>query len=146
MHAAALRLAPEMPCALPKKNARIRLNISEQQINRLGRLRSGGTLSDAIAQRLQQSGWRVSSDGNSDYLLRGTVTAQAGANRILALNEITVNAALTMSKPSGQVVSNVLNREESYAGNDLSSAYLDVIQEQADRVVGQLYADLCKGR
>jgi hypothetical protein len=148
MNAAALSVfPPNIPCGRDPRNARIRLEIDEQQVRR-GRATSRqahGALADAIAQRLQKAGLRVTSMGKTDYLLRGTVTAQGGVNRLLALNEVSMNAALTLSRPSGQVVSTVLSREESYAGNDVSSVYFDLIRQQADRVASQLYADLCKG-
>jgi hypothetical protein len=105
---------------------------------------SHGALTSAIAERLQKAGLRVAGAGTIDYLLRGTATAQAGVNRLLALNEVSLNAALTLSRPSGEVLSTVLNREESYAGNDLTSVYLSLVQQQADRVASQVYAELCK--
>lgn len=136
---------PNIPCARSPHNARVRVDIAEQQFQRAGAAspQSHGILARAITQRLQQAGMKIASAGNTDYLLRGTVTTQASANRYLVLNEISVNAALTMTTASGQVVSSVLSREESYAGNDLHRVYLDLVEQQAHSVASQLYTDLC---
>jgi uncharacterized caspase-like protein len=129
-------------CSAPRRNARVRVQLAE---NRLGSAASrGGIFSAALADRLRQAGLRVTAQGPADYVVQGTVTAQADANRRLALNEISVTAAITLASAKGEAVSNQISREDSYAGADLQGAYVDLVLGQASGVAAKLYADLCQ--
>lgn len=136
---AAFRDALAIACAPARKNARVRIDIDEP---RTPGWRGGFAL--ALGERLRQAGLRVSSAGPADYVLRGTVSSQASANRLLALNEVSVNAAISVAAANGQRVASHVSREESYAGTDLSGAYLDVIAAQTTALAGQIYGDLCR--
>ena len=129
-------------CDASRRNARVRLQLIE---NRLGAASSRGRIfTTVLADRLRQAGMRVMSQGSTDYVVHGTITSQVNANRLLALNEISVNAVITLASAKGQTVSSQISREESYAGADLQSAYIDLIQGQASDVAGKLFADLCQ--
>ena len=129
-------------CPASRRGARVRVQLVE---NRLGAARARGSLfGNALAERLRQAGMRVMSQGAADYVVRGTVTSQANANRRLDLNEVSVNAAITLASARGQAVSSQLSREESYAGADLLGAYTDLVQAQASDVAAKLFADLCQ--
>lgn len=136
---AAFRDALAIACAPARKNARVRIEIDEP---RTPGWRGGFAL--ALGERLRQAGLRVSSAGTADYVLRGTVSSQASANRLLALNEVAVNAAISVAAANGQLVASHVSREESYAGSDLSGAYLDVVAAQTTALAGQIYGDLCR--
>jgi hypothetical protein len=128
-------------CAPSRRASRVRLQLVE---NRIGAASSqGGAFTSALADRLRQAGMRVLSQGPADYLVQGTVTAQANANRRLALNELSVNAAITLASARGQALSSQVSREESYAGADLLGAYVDLVQGQASDVAARLFTDLC---
>ena len=84
------------------------------------------------------------SQGAADYVVQGTVSMQANANRRLALNEVSVAAAITLASARGQTVSSQVSREESFAGADLQGATIDLVQGQASDVAAKLFADLCQ--
>lgn len=129
-------------CPASRRGARVRVELVE---NRLGAARArGGLFGNTLAERLRQAGMRVMSRGAADYVVQGTVTSQANANRRLDLNEVSVNAAITLASARGQAVSSQLSREESYAGADLLGAYTDLVQAQASDVAAKLFADLCQ--
>jgi hypothetical protein len=130
-----------IPCAPAQKNARVRVDIVEERTAGLG---AGGGFAAALGDRLRQAGLRVTNAGPADYALRGTVTSQASANRRLALNDISVSAAVRLVSADGQQVSSHLARGDSYAGSDLLGAYRDVVDVQAVEVAGQVYRDLCQ--
>jgi uncharacterized caspase-like protein len=127
-------------CAPARRNARLRVDIDEQHG---GRSSGANGFALALNDRLRQAGFRVMNAGASDYVLRGTVTTQANANRMLALNELSVNAAITVAASNGQVVSSQVSREESYAGSDLTGTYNDIVAIQAAEVAGKVLGDLC---
>lgn len=129
-------------CPPARRQARVRLQLVE---NRLGAATSrGGAFSSALETRLRQAGLRVAGQGAADYVVQGTVSSQASANRRLALNEVSVNAAITLASARGQPVSSQVSREESFAGSDLHGAWLDLVHAQAIDVAAKLYADLCR--
>ena len=130
------------PCAASRQTARVRLQLTENQ--RASTSSSDGLFSLALGERLRQAGMRVVATGAADYVVQGTVASQARANRRLAVNEISVNAAITLASTKGQAVSSQISREESYAGSDVQAAYTDLIQGQASDMAAKLFADLCR--
>lgn len=129
-------------CQPARRHARVRLQLVE---NRLGAGSArGGVFSTALGERLRQAGLRVSPQGAADYVVQGTVSSQASANRRLALNEVSVNAAITLASARGQPLSSQVSREESFAGSDLHGAWLDLVHGQATDVAARLFADLCR--
>ena len=76
-------------------------------------------------------------------MLRGSVSSQANANRLLGLNEVSVSSAISVAAANGQTLLNHVSRDESYAGADLAAAYADTIAAQALEVASQVYGDLC---
>jgi uncharacterized caspase-like protein len=129
-------------CQPARRNARVRLQLVE---NRFGGASSrGGLFSSALEARLRQAGLRVTAQGAADYVVQGTVSAQASANRRLALNELAVNAAITLASARGQPLASQVSREESFAGSDLQGAYLDLVHAQASDVAAKLFASLCQ--
>jgi hypothetical protein len=129
-------------CSASRRAARVRMQLVENRLGAAGA--HAGLFGTALADRLRQAGLRVMSQGGADFVVRGTVTAQANANRRLDLNEVSVNAAITLASANGQALSSQVSREESYAGADLLGAYVDLVQAQASEVAARLFADLCQ--
>ncbi len=129
------------PCGASRRNARVRLQLVE---NQPAGASLGGLFSVALGERLRQAGLRVLASGAVDYVVQGTVTSQANANRRLALNEVSVNAAITLASAQGRTVSSQISREDSYAGSDLQAAYTELVQGQATDMAAKLFADLCQ--
>jgi Caspase domain len=131
---AAFRQAVAIDCAPARRNARVRIQLDE---------RGGDVFAAALSERLVEAGLRVGA-GASDYVIRGTVSRQVHANRMLAVDEIAINAAVTLASSSGQLVSSRISREESYAGSDVAGAYADLVQTQTGELAARLYSDLCR--
>jgi hypothetical protein len=129
-------------CQPGRRHARVRLQLVENRLGAGGA--RGGVFSTALGERLRQAGLRVSPQGAADYVVQGTVSSQASANRRLALNEVSVNAAITLASARGQPLSSQVSREESFAGSDLNGAWLDLVHGQATDVAAKLFADLCR--
>jgi hypothetical protein len=81
----------------------------------------------------------------ANYILRGSITSQAGVNPIVQVNEVSVNIDLTLSSVNGRMLSTVDAHSESYSGSDTLHTALAMMQERADPLVAQLYNDFCRG-
>jgi hypothetical protein len=80
----------------------------------------------------------------ADYILRGSITSQAGVNAVVQVNEVAVNIDLTLSAIDGSVLSNVASHTDSYSGSDTLETALALVRERADPLVAQLYNDYCR--
>jgi hypothetical protein len=129
-------------CSSARKDAPIKVDLSEQL---LGSMANGAhrLAADAIVAKLRQAGLNIVTAGSAKYRLQGTITSQAAANRYLALNEISVNAALMLTDASGAVLSRAVQRDESYAGNSLSSVYAGLVDVQAANLAIRIAKDFC---
>lgn len=130
-----------IPCAASIRNARLRVEVAEE---RMGGLGPSGAFAAALGERLRQAGLRVTTAGPADFALRATVSSQASANRVLALNDVSVSTVVKVTAADGRQVSSHLGRGDSYAGSDLSGAYQEVVDGQAVEAAGQVYRDLCQ--
>ena len=79
----------------------------------------------------------------ASYLLKGSITSRAGINPIVGVNEVDVTIDLTLSAADGRVLSDVSAHSGSYSGSDTLSTALDLVKQQADTLVAQLYNDYC---
>jgi uncharacterized caspase-like protein len=129
-------------CPPARRNARVRVQLVENPFGAAGS--RGGAFATVLAQRLRQAGMRVMPQGTADYVVQGTITAQANLNRHLDVNEVAVSGAITLASAQGLAVSSQVSREESYAGSDVQAAYLDLVHGQASDVAARLFADLCR--
>jgi hypothetical protein len=82
----------------------------------------------------------------ANYILRGSITSQAGINPVVQINEVAVNIDLTLSGVDGRVLSDVSSHSDSYSGSDTLDTALALVREQADPLVAQLYNDYCRSR
>jgi hypothetical protein len=127
------QLVASLNCPPARRNARVKLSLDEPK---------GGLFTQALGARLRQAGMKVGPGG--DYVVKGTVSALANPHRLLRVNEVAVNAAVTMSTPAGREVASSLSREESYAATDVTGAYNELVQVQASEVATQLMTQMCR--
>jgi len=80
----------------------------------------------------------------ASFILRGLISAQAGMNPIIAVNQVSVSMGFTLSKSNGQIISDVGASSASYAGANIAQMALTLVNEQADEVVARLYGDYCR--
>jgi hypothetical protein len=80
----------------------------------------------------------------ANYVLRGSITSQAGINPVVRVNEVAVKIDLTLSGVDGRVLSDVSSHSDSYSGSDTLGTALALVREQADPLVAQLYNDYCR--
>ena len=127
------QVVASLNCPPARRNARVKLALDEPK---------GGLFTQALGQRLRQAGMKVGTGG--DYVVKGTVSALANPHRLLRVNELALNAAVTMNTSSGREVASSLSREESYAATDVTGAYNELVQVQASEVATQLVTQLCR--
>lgn len=80
----------------------------------------------------------------ASFVLRGHVTSRASRNPMMAVNQVSVNMDFTLNGSDGRPVSHAEAHSASYAGADVARMALTLVNEQADEVVAQLYADYCR--
>ncbi len=80
----------------------------------------------------------------ASFVLRGLISSQAVMNPIMRVNQVSVNMGFTLTGANGRVVSDTQANSSSYAGADVSSMALTLVNEQADEVVARLYGDYCR--
>ena len=136
----ALKNKLAIACAPERRNARLRIDIQEQRQPGVG---VADSFAAALGAQLRQAGLRMAGKDAFDFVLRGSVSSQANANRMLGLNEVSVSSAISVAAANGQTLSNHVSRDESYAGADLAAAYTEIIAAQALEVASQVYGDLC---
>lgn len=134
------------PCTPARKRARISVDIGEHYLHSGGASakRVSGAFAAGLADRLAHAGLNVRIGGKGDYYVSGNVTSRSGVNRMLRVNEISLSTALYMSSASGAAVSQVVAREDSFAGEDSSTVLIDLFRRQADAAAAQIYTDFCR--
>ena len=80
----------------------------------------------------------------ASFVLRGLISADAMSNRLIPVNQVSVNMGFTLTGANGRIVSDVNAHSDSYAGADVGRMALVLVNEQADEVVAKLYADYCR--
>jgi hypothetical protein len=80
----------------------------------------------------------------ASFILRGLITSQATFNPLVRVNQVSVNMGFTLTGANGRIISNTDASAGSYAGADVASMALTLVNEQADEVVARLYADYCR--
>jgi hypothetical protein len=80
----------------------------------------------------------------ASFVLRGLITAQSGMNPMMAVNQVSVNMDFTLYGGNGRVVADAHANSSSYSGADVQRMALTLVNEKADEVVSQLYADYCR--
>jgi hypothetical protein len=80
----------------------------------------------------------------ASFVLRGLISAQSGMNPMMAVNQVSVNMDFTLYGSNGRVVADAHANSSSYSGADVQRMALVLVNEKADEVVAQLYADYCR--
>lgn len=80
----------------------------------------------------------------ASHVLRGAITTHMALNRVLGIPEVTVHMGFTLTTAGGRVLSDVAARGDSFSGSDTLGMALVLVDEQADRIVAQLYNDYCR--
>ena len=80
----------------------------------------------------------------ASFILRGLVSSQATENRLIAVNQVSVNMKFTLYGSDGRFISDQEASSASYAGADVERMALTLVNEKADEVVPALYADYCR--
>lgn len=81
----------------------------------------------------------------ANYVLRGSISSQAGVNPVVQVNEVSIAIELTLSSIRGRILSSVDAHSESYSGGDTLYTALTMMREKADPLVARLYNDFCRG-
>jgi hypothetical protein len=80
----------------------------------------------------------------ASFMLRGLISSQAVMNPVIRVNQVSVNMGFTLTGANGRIISDTGASSSSYAGADVSSMALTLVNEQADEVVARLYGDYCR--
>jgi hypothetical protein len=80
----------------------------------------------------------------ASFILRGLITAESRANLVMRVNQVSVAMGFTLTASDGRSVANASATAASYAGSDVRSMALTLLNEQADEVVSQLYSEYCR--
>jgi hypothetical protein len=81
----------------------------------------------------------------AQYVLRGVIASSAVRNRVVNVNQVSVNLDFTLTDAaSGKPISMASASNASYAGSDTSGMALTLIGERADDVVARLYGEYCR--
>lgn len=80
----------------------------------------------------------------ASYILRGSISSQAGVNPVVQVNEVAVNIDLTLLDVDGRILSDVSTHSDSYSGTDTLHTALALVREQADSLIARLYNDYCR--
>jgi hypothetical protein len=98
---------------------------------------------DAVMRNDPDAALSASKRLGASFVLRGLITAQASGNPVIAVNQVSVDMGFTLTGSDGRPISTAGARSASYAGADVARMALTLVEEQADEVVAQLYADYC---
>jgi hypothetical protein len=98
---------------------------------------------DAMMRNDPDAALSASKRLGASFVLRGLISAQASQNRVIAVNQVSVDMAFTLTGSDGRPISTADARSASYAGADVARMALTLVNEQADEVVAQLYSDYC---
>lgn len=79
----------------------------------------------------------------ASFTLRGLISAQAGRNAVIPVNEVIVAMGFTLADAGGRQIADASAQGGSFAGADTRSAAAALVNEQADDVVSKLYAEYC---
>ena len=80
----------------------------------------------------------------ASFILRGLITSQSTVNPVMRVNQVTVGMGFTLAASNGRTVANAGASAASYAGPDVRSMAVTLLNEQADEVVSKLYSEYCR--
>ena len=81
------------------------------------------------------------------YVLRATIESRAMMNPMIRVKQVSVNVSFALSASSGGILGQAEMSEASFTGADPLPIVRDILREQIDGVVADLYASVCaRGR
>jgi hypothetical protein len=98
---------------------------------------------DAMMRNDPDAALSASKRLGASFVLSGLISAQASQNLVIAVNQVSVDMAFTLTGSDGRPISTADARSASYAGADVARMALTLVNEQADEVVARLYSDYC---
>lgn len=129
------------------RDKRVRLTIEEK-----GGIaqQSRSAFRAAIEERMKAIGVRVAASGGADLLMRGTIEAAAGANPVLGIGEVDLDADFSLSSANGKRLAQASASGGAYAGRhtkgSVKGAAQGIWEEKSEEIVGKLFRDYCADR
>lgn len=129
------------------RGKRVRLTIDEK-----GAIaqQSRSAFRAAIEERMKAIGVRVAASGTADLLMKGSIEAAAGANPVLGVGEVDLDAEFSLSSAAGKRLAQASASGGAYAGRHTKSsvkgAAQGVWEEKSEEIVGKLFRDYCAER
>jgi len=80
----------------------------------------------------------------AQYILKGLITTEAGYNRAVNVNQVSIRMDFTLTGANGKMISQASAENASYAGQDTAGLAQTLINERADALVASLYSDYCQ--
>jgi hypothetical protein len=161
----AIRARLQAPCPEALRQRPIVIDITEEsRADGLVATDRSSRFAQLVNQNLQQAGLTTSlassqgqpgrllaraaraSHAQGHYSVQGVVLSQQGANRVVRLNETSVNAELALRDPAGRIITMVEVSGERFAGQNTSAATWALTKEQANDASSQLYTAFCGSR
>jgi len=129
------------------KGKRVRLVIDEK-----GSIaqQSRSAFRHAIEERMKGIGVRVAAAGGAaDFVMKGAIETAAGANPVLGVGEVDLDADFSLALPSGKRLAQASASGGAYSGRQTMSSAKGAVQgvweEKSDEIVGKLFRDYCAG-
>jgi len=80
------------------------------------------------------------------YVLRGQIAARAGTNRVVGIEEVFVNVSLSLSNSAGKLLVTTGARGDSWAGQDVVGAALEIVRRDSDRLAAEINNAICQSK
>lgn len=120
------------------KDKRVKLQLADDG-------NQGAALRQAIAERLQSIGLRPTTAGAVDLVLNGNIEFEASSNRLVGLDQVDMQADLTLQNPAGKTLASASASGGAYAGSSKKRAARGVWDEKSGEIVGKLFKEYCAG-
>ena len=76
--------------------------------------------------------------------MRWAISSNSATNRVAGIKEVYARMAFALSDVAGRSLVDASAGNDSYSGRDTLSRALTLVNEQADRVIADLYSEYCK--
>jgi hypothetical protein len=80
----------------------------------------------------------------ADFIMRGVISSSSATNRMIGVKEVYTRVAFALSDFDGRSLADASASNDSYSGRDTLGMALTLVNEQADRVIADLYSEYCK--
>jgi hypothetical protein len=81
---------------------------------------------------------------DTDFILRGVIRSIVAENPILKINEVHMDIWMDLREPYGRILADATTPTSSYAGMNTLSMAMELVKEEADDLLAQLFEDYCK--